>query len=524
MSNTWQALRRGESVRERRLELERAHERFLDSLGGLTVAGQLGPDVEAELRERLVRFPGVRPLVLESWLRSGRGTIDPNRVLEQPALTDEELAELRRTHPISQVLPMVRRLLFDEARESGMIVAVGDAAGRLLWVDGDTKLQDRAGEMGFRPGMDWSERAMGTSAPGSALALGHPIQVLGAEHFNRAVHEWSCTAAPVHDPQTGAVIGVVDVTGGDSAASPHLLPLLQATLAAIEAELQLASLRMLLTRAPQGLPFTHSRAQETFHAPFEGALPGASAGAGSGVGAGAGAGAAAGPDGDAGGRTAAAFPASSGLDSSSVQRQATRVPAAAEERGFVPRLLVLGREPAILEWQAGATALSGRHAEILLALSEAPRGLGAATLAEQVYGQRSSEQTLRAELVRLRRWLAAEEVPLSIRSRPYGLEGQLRVDAADTLAALERAPGYPVFATYAGPVLPGSTAPIAERLRAEVDATLREAMLEFARPDALYDYAQRWASADVQVWETLLQVLPPDSPKRARVVARLESL
>lgn len=493
MSNTWQALRRGESVRERRIQLERAHERFVDSLAA---PGAFGPDLEAELRERLVRFPGLRPVVLESWLRSRRGTIDPNLVLERPALSDEELAELRRTHPISQVLPMVRRLLFDEARESGMIVAVGDAAGRLLWVDGDTQLQDRAGEMGFRAGMDWSERAMGTSAPGSALALGHPIQVLGAEHFNRAVHEWSCTAAPVHDPQTGAIIGVVDVTGGDSAASPHLLPLLQATLAAIEAELQLASLRMLLTRTPQSLPHAAAEHPDPFGARGLGepAAPASPA---------------------AGSNPAAESPPTASVDAAAT---------GASGPEFVPRLLVLGREPALLEWQAGAAALSGRHAEILLALSDAPRGLGAATLAEQVYGQRSSEQTLRAELVRLRRWLAAAGVPIGIRSRPYALEGRLRVDAADTLDALERAPGYPVFATYSGPVLPGSSAPIAERLRAEVDATLREAMLEFASPDALYDYAQRWAAADAQVWETLLQVLPRDSPKRARVVARLEAL
>ena len=73
-------------------------------------------------------------------------------------------------------------------------------------------------------------------------------------------------------------------------------------------------------------------------------------------------------------------------------------------------------------------------------------------------------------------------------------------------------------------MLPGSIAPVAETLRADVAATLREAMLEFASPDALYDYAQRWAMEDEQVWETLLQVLPPRSPKRARVVARLTAL
>ncbi|MBL3700891.1 GAF domain-containing protein [Leucobacter luti] len=490
MSSVWQALGRGESVRARRRQLELAHERFLGHLGGF---GPESAEAETELRERFGRAPELRPVVLESWLRSQRGTIDPNRVLDRPALDADELSELRRTHPLSQALPVVRKLLFDEARDSGLIVAVGDAAGRLLWVDGDSVLRTRAAEMGFVPGMDWSERSVGTSAPGSALALDHAIQVLGAEHFNRAAHDWSCTAAPVHDPMTGAIIGVVDVTGGDNAASPHLLPLLQATLAAIEAELQLASLRLLLNRPRPDGP--------------AGAAGGAAAG------------------GSAAGRSVVGPPR--GSPASAGHPDASAVAPPSSERApepFVPRLLVLGRDPALLEWADGAAALTGRHAEILLALAAAPQGRAAATLAEQVYGQRSSEQTLRAELVRLRRWCEAERVPLVLSSRPYRLVGPLRVDATDTLDALASGAAAAVLAAYSGPVLPASAAPVVEALRAEVDATLREAMLEHASPDALYDYAQHWATGDAHVWETLLQVLPPQSPKRARVVARLETL
>jgi len=73
-------------------------------------------------------------------------------------------------------------------------------------------------------------------------------------------------------------------------------------------------------------------------------------------------------------------------------------------------------------------------------------------------------------------------------------------------------------------VLPSSSAPVAESLRAEVSATLREAMLQTAAADPLAEYAQTWATDDREVWETLLHVLPPLSPKRARVVAKLESL
>lgn len=482
MPSSWQALQRGESVRERRRALERAHERFVSTAAGAPLHD---PDAELELRERFAATPGMRAFVLDSWLRSQRGTIHPDRVLERPALDDAALEELRRIHPLSSVLPVIRRLLFDEARESGLIVAVGDAGGRLLWVDGDTRLRTRAAEMGFRAGMDWSEHSVGTSAPGSAIELDQALQVLGAEHFSRAVHEWSCTAAPVHDPLNGEILGVIDVTGGDSAASPHLLPLLQATLAAIEAELQLARLRELLN------PPRPAAASEL-------------------------------------GGSEARWEAPAPVDSASAVARSVPGPAAQdparEGSDPAPMLRVLGGEEPTLAWGAGTAPLTGRHAEILLALADAPGGCSAEQLAEEVYGRADAEQTLRAELVRLRRWLAAAAVPLGLRSRPYALDRPLVIDAAVALDRLDAGEYAAALDAYAGPVLPASAAPVAERLRGELDATLREALLERADPEQLFAYAQRWAASDAHVWETLLQVLPAASPRRAHAVAKLEAL
>ena len=82
------------------------------------------------------------------------------------------------------------------------MVAVGDAAGRLLWVEGDRHVRALTRDMGFVAGTNRSEEAVGTSAPGTALALGGSVQIRGAEHYNRLVQPWSCTAVPVRDPET----------------------------------------------------------------------------------------------------------------------------------------------------------------------------------------------------------------------------------------------------------------------------------------------------------------------------------
>lgn len=450
MLSNWQALRRGESAQDRRRQLAAAYEAFASD-----------PELAAdpELLAHFAQLSGLRPVVLASWLRSQQGRLDPNRAPDQLAMDEAQLDAFRQSHPIAKVLPVVQRLLFDEAVDSGLIVAVGDAAGRLLWVEGDHGLRERAEEMGFRAGMDWSERAVGTSAPGSALAVDHAIQVIGAEHYNRFVHQWSCTAAPVHDPLTGAPIGVVDVTGGDYAASPHLLPLLEATIAAVESELKFESFRHAVEQTRS------ARHQIPIHAATTADRPTA-----------------------------------------------------------VPRLVLLGREPAVLEGPEGALPVGGRHAEILLALAAAPNGLSAGALAEQVYGSAGSEATLRPELVRLRKWIEQHGLALELSSRPYQLRGELRVDAIEVLGALGRGAHRLALAAYDGPVLPASESPVAEDLRAEVSATLREAMLQSAAADQLFEYAQNWALDDEEIWATLLQVLPPQSPKRARVVARLAHL
>jgi GAF domain-containing protein len=137
---------------------------------------------------------------------------------------------------------VIRRLLVDGADDAVLVVAIGDEHGRLLWVEGDAGLRRRAEDMLFIAGADWSEASVGTSAPGTALELDRAVQIRGAEHYNRIVHPWSCTAAPVHDPASGALLGVIDITGTDHAVALHTLSLVQATVAAVEAELRIASL------------------------------------------------------------------------------------------------------------------------------------------------------------------------------------------------------------------------------------------------------------------------------------------
>jgi transcriptional regulator of acetoin/glycerol metabolism len=217
--NPWLALPDGRPSPAHTRRLRAAHERLVTGTG-------LPPD------------DAVRSVVRDSWRRSLSCGVDPDGAEPPVELMDDDLLAYREGHPLAPVMPVIRRLLVEDAEADQMIVAVTDAGGRMLWVEGDSRLRSRAAGMHFVEGARWAEEVAGTNAPGTALAVDHAVQIYGSEHYRRPVQPWSCSAAPVHHPVTGALLGAIDVTGGDHVASPQVLTLVRATVAAVESELR----------------------------------------------------------------------------------------------------------------------------------------------------------------------------------------------------------------------------------------------------------------------------------------------
>jgi hypothetical protein len=217
LTDPWVALEPGTDPAERARMLRRAHETF-------TAAGTVPKPVRA--------------VVADSWRRSARAGVGPDGTA-RVELVDGDLGAYRAEHPLARVMPLIRELMGTFAADGEHLLAVCDAHGRLLWVEGHATTRRQAGRMNFVPGARWSETAVGTNAPGTAVAVDRPVQVFAAEHFIRRVQPWTCAAAPVHDPRTGRVLGAVDITGGDGLAHPHSLGFVQAVARAAESQLAL---------------------------------------------------------------------------------------------------------------------------------------------------------------------------------------------------------------------------------------------------------------------------------------------
>ncbi|MFG2105331.1 GAF domain-containing protein [Micromonospora chersina] len=211
MADPWLALEFGADPAERIAQVGAAHEAFLTAG---TTTGR------------------VRDVVRRSWERSA--LLDPEATAPVD-LTDGALASYRAAHPLARVLPLFRDLLGGIAQDGAHLMAVCDADGRLLWVEGHPGVLRHAERMNFVPGARWDEAHAGTNAPGTALAVDHSVQIFATEHFVRPVQRWTCAAAPIHDPVTGRLLGAIDITGGDHLATPQSLALVRATARAAEA-------------------------------------------------------------------------------------------------------------------------------------------------------------------------------------------------------------------------------------------------------------------------------------------------
>ncbi|HLG63948.1 MAG TPA: GAF domain-containing protein [Ktedonosporobacter sp.] len=183
-----------------------------------------------------------RPLILDSWQRCRTLDVNPSQRCAPLAITREiQLMQLQEENAllIQAAQPVIKHLtqfLFD----SGYVVVLSDAQGRLLLVLGDVAIRRRLARIDFIPGGNWSEAAAGTNAIGTALADEHIVQLMAAEHYCDGWQDLTCTAAPIRHPLTNAIIGILDVTGDYRLIRPFLTSFLAA--AALEIKQRLYTL------------------------------------------------------------------------------------------------------------------------------------------------------------------------------------------------------------------------------------------------------------------------------------------
>lgn len=179
-----------------------------------------------------------RRIVSESWARVRRMGVDPDRGINRPPLSRDEVERRRQESGIAPVLDILRHGLTSLADDGVHIMVITDADGHLLWREGSKAVRHGAESLGFAEGARWDESTVGTNGIGTALVTGRPLQIFAAEHFVQSHHPWICTAAPIRDPVDERLMGIVDVAGPAATAHPSTLALVDSVTRLVNASLR----------------------------------------------------------------------------------------------------------------------------------------------------------------------------------------------------------------------------------------------------------------------------------------------
>ena len=155
--------------------------------------------------------------LIASWQRSLESGVSPSASLAPFAVHGDAVDALRWRH--RELLAASDRLFAATAdlfADSHSMLLLTNQDGVILKAAGDLRTLTAGEKIHLTTGGDWREATAGTNGIGTALATGEPTYIHGSEHFCEGIKSWSCAAAPICEPGTGAIIGVLDISGPPS--------------------------------------------------------------------------------------------------------------------------------------------------------------------------------------------------------------------------------------------------------------------------------------------------------------------
>lgn len=189
--------------------------------------------------EEGVVLENIKTDILESWQRceklgvdykSGKGTKVDDGVLEKSIYNKREM--IRLTRPIMENV-------YEMVKATSYSVVLTDEKGIIIDLIINSDIKDIHDTINFVKGSLWDEKSVGTNAIGTCLAADKPIQVLGPEHYCEYHHQWTCSAAPIHNSK-GEVIGCFDISGRAKDVQTHTYGIAVSSANCIEKQLMIA--------------------------------------------------------------------------------------------------------------------------------------------------------------------------------------------------------------------------------------------------------------------------------------------
>jgi len=188
----------------------------------------------------------IDPMFLRSWQRCLAKNLNPERPIAMTLPDPQIRINLQRRQRLIEVAKPFLENLYQLVQGSGFVVVLLDEECCILALMGDKEILER--DYHFRVGEFWDEGTKGTNAMGLVMIEQKPLQVYATEHYCRANHWLTCSAAPIRNNH-GEMIGILDVSGDYRYAHAHTLGMVVAAVQAIQNQLDLEAANAELTKA-----------------------------------------------------------------------------------------------------------------------------------------------------------------------------------------------------------------------------------------------------------------------------------
>ena len=178
------------------------------------------------------RIEGVPDVVAASWQRSASAGVG-EKSLSLHHYGDLDIA----SRLVRCAQPIITRLS-EETSDLALSIALTDSRARVLTrTDTSRTIGMLLDNVSLRSGFGYAEEEVGTNGIGTVLESGASVHIQGPEHFVEPLQPFACAGAPIRDPVTGRVEGVLDVSCLAEHSSPLTHSLVRSAAQQIEREL-----------------------------------------------------------------------------------------------------------------------------------------------------------------------------------------------------------------------------------------------------------------------------------------------
>jgi signal transduction histidine kinase len=168
-------------------DVRRARERFVSE-------GWLGEDT-------------LQPDVRDSWRRSRALGVHPDR-MNLPFVQEPDANSPLTT----AAAPVLDRITDDLSAQAVSLILTSSDGLVLQRLASDASIMNALDTVRLAPGYSYAEEFVGTNGIGTALETGHPTFIRGDEHYVGTLTRLACAGAPIRDPISRRIVGVLDLT------------------------------------------------------------------------------------------------------------------------------------------------------------------------------------------------------------------------------------------------------------------------------------------------------------------------